>query len=138
MHHNITGVFRITRDPELANSKTPILKLGLVSQSNHYDKEAREYKPAFFEAILIGDRVPKLMDYLTKGKQIQITGAFETHSWKTDNQEKRSKLQLTIERLSFVGSKADTAASTSDAGTTRLKETFGAHTPQNDENDLPF
>jgi single-strand DNA-binding protein len=100
----ITGLFRLTRDAELTYSQNgvAVLKMGLVNSEKFKDKETT----LFIDAVAFNKPAEILNQYAgKKGTQIYLTGKLQTEQWVDQNQQKRSKISMTIEGFDFVSTK---------------------------------
>ena len=103
----ISGLFRLTRDAELAYSGSgmPILKLGLVNSEKYKDKETT----LFIDGTAFSKPAEIINQYAgTKGTQIYLTGKLQTDMWDDANGQKRSKISMIIETFDFVSSRDNT------------------------------
>lgn len=100
----INGLFRLTRDVEImyTQSGVSIAKFGLACSEKYKDKETQ----LFLDAVAFGKAGEILAQYAgTKGTQIMLSGKLQTESWVDQNQQKRSKVSMTIEDFDFVSNK---------------------------------
>ena len=70
-------------------------------------------------------------EYFSKGKPILVEGRLRFRQWETDSGEKRSKLSVTLDRFSFVGSRQDSEFQDGDSGT-------GSAIATATDDDIPF
>lgn len=57
------------------------------------------------EAVLFGDRAEKLLEYLTKGTSVLITGRPQARAWKNKDGDAIPVLQVIVEDLEFTSRK---------------------------------
>ena len=98
----INGLFRLTRDAELAyaQSGTAVLKMGLAASEKYKDKEST----CFIDATCFGKVAEIIHQYAgQKGGQIYLTGKLELQQWNDKNTgEKKSRHSMIIEGFDFV------------------------------------
>lgn len=106
----ITIIGRLTRDAELkyTTSGQPICKFSIavnrsVKNGDNWAEEAN-----FFDVTLWGKRGESLKTYLTKGKQIAISGSLKQDRWEQDG-ENRSKFQIIAENVQLLGGNSGAA-----------------------------
>lgn len=97
-----------TRDAELRTTQSgkKVLTFGIANNQRFGDTE----KTNFVDCSLWGDRAEKLAPYIKKGTGLFLQGSLDYREWERDGQ-KRSKLELHVDKLSFKGGrKADAEA----------------------------
>lgn len=94
--NSITISGRLTRDPELrfTNNGDGILDFSIASSEKYKDSE----RTIFIDCAIFGKRAEKLSEFLSKGKQVAVTGKLRQDFWETDGQ-KRNKISLLVEEL---------------------------------------
>lgn len=98
--NTISVVGRLTRDPELRftpNGKAvATLRLAVPRRD-------REAEPVYVDVVTWGEQAKVCADYLTKGRQIAITGRLEDRHWETDDGQKRSTYEIVANSVDFLG-----------------------------------
>lgn len=98
----INGLFRLTRDAELAyaQSGTAVLKMGLAASEKYKDKEST----CFIDATCFGKVAEIIHQYAgQKGNQIYLTGKLELQQWNDKNTgEKKSRHSMVVDGFDFV------------------------------------
>jgi len=99
-----TGVGRLTRDAELryTNAGEPMLKFSLASGTRVKKGDAWVDEPTFREVILLGKRGESLARYMTKGKQVGVTGPEREERWEHEGKQYH-KLTVNASEVHFVG-----------------------------------
>ena len=102
--NQVNLVARTTRDPELRylQNGTAVANLSVAINSKFKKDES-----FFFECKAWSKTAELLAEYIRKGDQIGITGELQQQRWDNDNGEKRSKVIINIESITFVGSKKE-------------------------------
>lgn len=136
-------VGNLTRDPEL--SYTPggaaICKFGIAMNERYKNKQTGEdvEKVHFIDVTAWMKTAEMIAQYFHKGEPILIEGKLQQDRWEDANtQQKRSKVYVTAERFTFVGSKkqSDGAAGGEGGG---QQEAAPAGAPGGvPEEDIPF
>ena len=125
----------LTRDPELRSlpSGTTVVNFGLAVSERWKDKNTGEQREevCFVDVDAFGRQGEVVSEYFSKGKPILVEGRLRFRQWETDSGEKRSKLSVTLDRFSFVGSRQDSEFQDGDSGTS------GAIATATDD-DIPF
>lgn len=129
-----TGTGRLTRDAELKylQSGTPVLNFSIAS--NYSVKEGDSWKESanFFDCVLWGKIGESLNQYLTKGKDVTISGELRQQRWEKDGQN-HSKVVINVENLKMHGGANDKPqAASPQSGTAPLAN------PQDFTDDIPF
>ena len=104
---------RLTRDPELRYlaSGVAICKFGLATSRKYRDKSDEnnlKEEVCFVDISVWGKQGENCQEYLAKGRQVCVEGRLTYSSWETDEGQKRSKLEITAEKVMFLGSKDET------------------------------
>lgn len=122
---NIIG--RLTRDPELTPAKgdrSQYVKF-TVAVDHRYGDGA-----SFFNCVAFGKIADIIDKFLSKGRQVGITGEHEQSHYEDKEGKKLHSWTVKVERVEFLGGKSDGKASGS-------KEQFAEMTPEEQE-ELPF
>lgn len=94
---NITG--RITRDPELKVTTSGVSVCSFtIAVRREYKNKQGEYDSDFIPCVCYSGKAEFLDKYVTKGDLLGIVGALRQYKYTTDSGEKRSGLQVSIER----------------------------------------
>ena len=94
---------RLSRDPEKSYTTgkgTAVAKFGIAVDNGFGDNK----KTVFIDVAAWDKSADFVMNYFKKGKEILIEGRLELDVWESKEGEKRSKISVTAERVSFVGS----------------------------------
>ena len=125
----------LTRDPELRSlpSGTTVVNFGLAVSERWKDKTTGEQREevCFVDIDAFGRQGEVVNEYFSKGKPILVEGRLRFRQWETDSGEKRSKLSVTLDRISFVGSRQDSEFQDGDSGT-------GSAIATATDDDIPF
>lgn len=106
-----TFIGRVTRDAELTTvgaKNTSLVKWGIANNTGFGQYE----KTNFFNCQMWGKQGEAIRQYLTKGKQICVTGQLEDTTWTSDDGTKHPQWTLTVSQVSLL---ADSRKATQDA-----------------------
>jgi len=98
-------VGRLTRDPELRYSQSGI---AVAKFSIAVDRPFNRDETDFFDIVAFRKTAELAANHLTKGRQVGITGHLQQERWEKDG-EKRSKVVVVVEEITFVGPRPDSA-----------------------------
>lgn len=106
-----TFIGRVTRDAELTTvgaKNTSLVKWGIANNTGFGQYE----KTNFFNCQMWGKQGEAIRQYLTKGKQVCVTGQLEDTTWTSDDGTKHPQWTLTVSQVSLL---ADSRKATQDA-----------------------
>lgn len=100
----------LTKDPELkyTNSGTAIAKISLAVNRKwkNSDGELQE-EVSFFDGVSFNRQAEVIAEHMKKGSPILLQGRLKQDRWETDQGEKRSKVEIVIDRIEFIGKKGE-------------------------------
>lgn len=91
MSAEITVTGNLTRDPELAKTKTGelIVRLGIAATRRQFDKKTNEWvddgAPLYLNTSFFGDSYEYITGLVGKGDQVTITGSLVLREWESKN-----------------------------------------------------
>lgn len=97
----VNGEFRLTADPELrfAPSGVAVGSVRLVANSRKQDNgEWVDDKTLFLDGVLFKQYAENVVESLTKGMLVLVSGRLQTEQWEKDG-EKRSKVSLLVDHI---------------------------------------
>ena len=106
MSAEITVTGNLTRDPEIAKTKTGelIVRLGIAATRRQFDKKTNEWsddgEPLYLSTSFFGDSYEYITDLVGKGDQVTITGTLVLRGWES---KKGSGQSLEIRFPKFLG-----------------------------------
>ena len=95
------GIGRLTRDPELnfqANSGMAICRFRLAV-TRPFKKDETD----FINCIAFNKRAETIAQYLTKGRQLAVTGSIRTGSYDAKDGTKRNTTDIVVDSFEFIG-----------------------------------
>ena len=97
---------RLTRDPELKGDGN-VLKMRVASSANaKIDGEWGE-KTNYIDVVLFGRLASVLEPYLSKGKEVAVTGRLDYDEYQAKDGTNRHSYQIISENFKMFGSKSD-------------------------------
>ena len=106
--NNISITGRLTRDQELkytasgaAIGKFAVAVDRRVKQGDSWVKQA-----SFFDCVIFGKMAESLGQYLTKGKQVGISGEMVQNFWESEGQ-KKSRWEVIVRELALLGGRSE-------------------------------
>ena len=94
---------RLTKDPELryaAGSGTAVCRLTVA-----INRQLKKDETDFINCVAFGKAGETIAQYITKGRQIAITGSIRTDSYDAKDGTKRYTTDVIVETFEFVESK---------------------------------
>ena len=99
MSNNLSFLGRIGNDPELKQvGQTELLEVNVANNVGFGDRRSTNW----FRCTIWGKRAQSLKQYLTKGKQIFVTGQLTLKEYTTKEGEKRISPEVSVDQLDFV------------------------------------
>ena len=97
--NSISLIGRLTKDPELSqtNGGTKVAKLRLAVPRRQHET------PVFVDVSVYGTQAEPVAKYMTKGRQIGVSGRLEYAEWRRDG-ELRTKHEVVANQVFFLGS----------------------------------
>lgn len=104
---------RLTKDMELKylQSGSAVGKLSVAVNRSVKRGDQWADEASFFEATLFGKQAEALKQYLTKGKQVALSGFLKQDRWEKDGQ-KFSKISILADTVQLLGGKKDGGSNT--------------------------
>lgn len=91
MSAEITVTGNLTRDPEIAKTKTGelIVRLGIAATRRQFDKKTNNWsddgEPLYLSTSFFGDSYEYITGLVSKGDQVTITGTLVLRGWVSKN-----------------------------------------------------
>lgn len=102
MLNSVSLIGRLTDDQTLrfTNDGKPVGNFSVAVDTGYGDKK----DTSFFSCVLFGKLAETLNQYLTKGKQIGLTGSLRQNRWEKDGQ-KNSRVEIVVKDVQLLGGK---------------------------------
>ena len=136
MNH-VVLIGRLTKDPELryaAGSGTAVCRF-TVAITRQFKKDETD----FINCVSFGKTGETIAQYITKGRQIAVTGAIRTGSYDAQDGTKRYTTDVAVESFEFIGNSNNNSNNNSESNWNQPVGDvgFGDMTPV-DDGDMPF
>lgn len=99
---------RLTKDSELrttAKGKSVLVFSLAFNTSVKQDDGTYASKANFIDCALFGKRAISIAEYLKKGTIVTVDGHLSFNEYTTKHNDKRSKLELIVDDVEFIGTK---------------------------------
>lgn len=130
---------RLTKDPELryaAGSGTAVCRF-TVAITRQFKKDETD----FINCVSFGKTGETIAQYITKGRQIAVTGAIRTGSYDAQDGTKRYTTDVAVASFEFIGSNSTNSNNDNSSNwnppVDNSEMGFGDMTPV-DDGDMPF
>jgi single-strand DNA-binding protein len=102
--NNVVLIGNLTRDPELryTSSGIPVCTLRIAVNRNFTNQQG-EIETDFFNVVVWRNQAEKCAEYLSKGRQIAVTGRLQSRSWEGNDGQRRSTIEVVGDRVVFLG-----------------------------------
>lgn len=103
MSNNVTLVGNLVDDPELrfTPSGVAMAKLRLAVNRRWRDRQSGEWQEdtSFFSGTVWREQAESVAESLQKGTRVIITGRLEQRSWETEQGDRRSVVEVSIDEI---------------------------------------
>jgi single-strand DNA-binding protein len=97
--NSVTLIGNLTRDPEMKeNGDTKICQLRLAESNGSKSKEG----PVFIDVAAFGRQAETCGQYLSKGRQVAVSGRLRFREWDAKDGSKRSEHSVVADRVQFL------------------------------------
>ncbi|MDC7246416.1 MAG: single-stranded DNA-binding protein [Sphaerochaetaceae bacterium] len=102
--NNVVLVGRLTREIELRylNSGTAVGRFSLAVNRIKRSGDQREEEVSFFDVVVWGKQAEVLNPYLSKGRQVCVSGELRQNRWEQDGQS-RSRIEIVANSIQLLG-----------------------------------
>ena len=102
--NNVVLIGNLTRDPELryTPSGLPVATLRIAVNRNFTNQQG-EIETDFFNVVVWRTQAEKCAEYLSKGRQIAVTGRLQSRNWEANDGQRRSTIEIVADRVVFLG-----------------------------------
>lgn len=131
--NKVVLIGRLTKDPELRYAQgngTAVCKFTLAV-ARPFKKDETD----FINCISFGKAAETINQYMTKGRQLAVTGSIRTGSYEAQDGTKRYTTDIAVDGFEFIGN--GQGASNTPQGNTTNNNDFGYEEPI-DEGSMPF
>ena len=142
---NVNIIGRLGADAELINGKNgPFLSFRMAVDDRKRNGDKTEKITSWFRVTLNGERSSKLVEYLTKGKLVNVTGTESVGIYNSKDGTPQVSREVSANNIEFISVGSGSTASdssTTEVTTGKLAEkpkVEVAATTNDPEDDLPF
>lgn len=109
-----SGVGRLTKDPDLRSTQTGSSVANFSIAVNYIYSASGEKKEttSFFNCVAWGKPGEAIAQYCKKGHRIGIEGRLQQRTWDDPNGNKRSTVEVVVEKFQFLQAKQGGASDT--------------------------
>jgi single-strand DNA-binding protein len=102
--NNVVLIGNLTRDPELRSTPSglPVCTLRLAVNRNFTNSQG-EIETDYFNVVVWRNQAERCAEYLSKGRQVAISGRLQSRSWETPDGQRRSVIEVVADRVVFLG-----------------------------------
>ncbi len=135
------GMGNLTRDPDLKfiSSGTALCKFGMAINRIYYKKDQSKGEEVLFINCVAWSKLgERIAEYLKKGSKCLVQGRLQSSSWTDDQGTKKSKIEILVESVQFLGKPQGQPAQTKtqDEGPEPQGDVVENPNPQDEE--VPF
>ena len=137
--NKVVLIGRLTKDPEVryaAGSGTAVCRF-TVAITRQFKKDETD----FINCVSFGKTGETIAQYITKGRQIAVTGSIRTGSYDAQDGTKRYTTDVAVESFEFIGSNSTNSNNDNsnnwNVPVDNPEMGFGDMTPV-DDGDMPF
>ena len=108
----------LTRNPELRYTPngTPVASLGLAVSRRYKQGDELKEEVCFVDIVVFGKQAEHCGQYLSKGNGIIVDGRLQQRRWETEDGQKRSKVEVLANDVTFLDSRGGESESGSYGG----------------------
>lgn len=111
--NSVTLIGTLTKDPEMrSGGETKVCAMRLAESNGRKDSSL------FINVSAFGRQAETCKQYLSKGRQVAVTGQLRFREWETDEGGKRSEHSIAADRVDFLpgGKRRDSGSGGGDSG----------------------
>jgi single-strand DNA-binding protein len=106
--NSVSVIGRLTRDPELKSTASGESVCNMrLAISGAGGKKDGELQAGFFDVEVWREQGERCAQYLTKGREIGVSGSLRWREWETKDGAKRQAVTINAFRVDFIGPKPD-------------------------------
>ena len=114
--NSINLVGRLTRDPELRETKGDTKVAGMRIAIPRRPKNGDEQAPVYVDVTVFGKLAENCSEYLAKGRRISVSGRLEYSEWTDSDGGKHSKHEVIADQVDFLDSPQNCSAAVQEEG----------------------
>lgn len=103
--NNIMLIGRLTKDPESKYLPSGSAVVEFSIANNYYVSSKNSNEVNYFDVVAFGKMAETVAKYLTKGKQVAISGTLRQDRWQDkDTNTPRSRIRIIMQSMQMLGS----------------------------------
>ena len=127
--NNIMLIGRLTKDPESKYLPSGSAVVEFSIANNYYMSSKNSTEVNYFDVVAFGKMAETVAKYLTKGKQVAISGTLRQDRWQDkDTNTARSRIRIIMQSMQMLGS--------AGGGANNMDATYTPTTPSGADVDL--
>jgi single-strand DNA-binding protein len=128
---------RLTRDPEVrfTQNNTAVANFCLAVD-RRFKNQSGEKETDYINCVAWRKTAELVGQYLNKGSQVAVTGSLQMSNFTDKEGQKRTKCEVLVDSVDFLGSKRNSAQNQEESYTTPENNVAGSG--QQPDDDLPF
>jgi len=107
MYHTIIIVGNLGKDPEMryTPSGQAVTNFNVATNRQYAGSDGNQVKETiWFRISAWGKQAETVSTYLTKGRAVAVEGRLQQDTWETEAGERRSRLKVVAQRVTFLSS----------------------------------
>ena len=141
--NNIMLIGRLTKDPESKYLPSGSAVVEFSIANNYYMSSKNSTEVNYFDVVAFGKMAETVAKYLTKGKQVAISGTLRQDRWQDkDTNAPRSKVRIIMQSMQMLGSASGgVGASSPNMDATYMPSSMGNSVDIggfSDDDEVPF
>ena len=141
--NNIMLIGRLTKDPESKYLPSGSAVVEFSIANNYYMSNKNSTDVNYFDVVAFGKMAETVAKYLTKGKQVAISGTLRQDRWQDkDTNAPRSKVRIIMQSMQMLGSASGgVGASSPNMDATYMPSSMGNSVDIggfSDDDEVPF
>lgn len=137
--NNVMLIGRLTKDPESKYLPSGMAVVEFSIANNYYMSNKGSNEVNYFDVVAFGKMAETVAKYLTKGKQIAITGTLRQERWQDkDTNTARSKVRIIMQSMQMLGAGGINNMDTAYTPTASVVGGVDLGGFSDDEDEVPF
>lgn len=137
--NNVMLIGRLTKDPESKYLPSGMAVVEFSIANNYYMSNKGSNEVNYFDVVAFGKMAETVAKYLTKGKQIAITGTLRQDRWQDkDTNTARSKVRIIMQSMQMLGAGGINNMDTAYTPTASVVGGVDLGGFSDDEDEVPF
>lgn len=105
--NSFNAIGRLSKDPEIKATSAGMQICKFTVAVNRSFKKEGQPEADFIDCTAFSKTAELIGKHFFKGKEIGISGSLQIDTWKDDNQQYRSRPNVIVESITFIGKKEE-------------------------------